>query len=235
MENKTAWEKYKAKDLKELERVNEGYKKFLDDGKTERECVKQTIAMAKAAGYTAVVRPAPTWRAFLRQRMRWAGKAPHYTDPDILRCGALIVAANLLQLLCPLDKLDVCTVLATDLGEMDAVCAVPAADDDHRVAGCRNSCRFLLPRKRSKAYCIRYFCICTSFFYDFTTFVKIIAGLRGLHHHCYRFFPKSGIFFQKSLHFRGIFKDLVLSAPAADGLHLRVLPHADDEHEAPLF
>ena len=51
MENKTAWEKYKAKDLKELERVNEGYKKFLDDGKTERECVKQTIAMAKAAGY----------------------------------------------------------------------------------------------------------------------------------------------------------------------------------------
>ena len=51
MENKTAWEKYKAKDLKELELVNEGYKKFLDDGKTERECVKQTIAMAKAAGY----------------------------------------------------------------------------------------------------------------------------------------------------------------------------------------
>ena len=34
--------------------------------------------------------------------MRWAGKAPQYTDPDILRCGALIVAANLLQLLCPL-------------------------------------------------------------------------------------------------------------------------------------
>ena len=51
MENKTAWGKYKAKDLKELERVNEGYKKFLDEGKTERECVKETIAMAKAAGY----------------------------------------------------------------------------------------------------------------------------------------------------------------------------------------
>ncbi len=51
--------------------------------------------------YTAVVRPAPTWRAFLRQRMRWAGKASKYTDPDILRCGALVLAANLLQLLCP--------------------------------------------------------------------------------------------------------------------------------------
>ena len=61
-----------------------------------------TIAVIDEPDYTAVVRPAPTWRAFFRQRMRWAGKAPHYTDPDILRCGALIVAANILQLLCPL-------------------------------------------------------------------------------------------------------------------------------------
>ena len=60
------------------------------------------IAVIDEPDYTAVVRPAPTWRAFFRQRMRWAGKAPKYTDPDILRCGALIVAANLLQLLCPL-------------------------------------------------------------------------------------------------------------------------------------
>ncbi|MCR5505205.1 MAG: glycosyltransferase, partial [Elusimicrobiaceae bacterium] len=59
------------------------------------------IAVIDAPDFTAVVRPAPTWRAFLRQRMRWAGKAPKYTDPDILRCGALIVAANLLQILCP--------------------------------------------------------------------------------------------------------------------------------------
>ena len=60
------------------------------------------IAVIDEPDFTAVVRPAPTWRAFFRQRMRWAGKAPKYTDPDILRCGALIVAANLLQLLCPL-------------------------------------------------------------------------------------------------------------------------------------
>ena len=60
------------------------------------------IAVIDEPDYTAVVRPAPTWRAFFRQRMRWAGKAPHYTDPDILRCGALVVAANLLQLICPL-------------------------------------------------------------------------------------------------------------------------------------
>ena len=60
------------------------------------------IAVIDEQDFTAVVRPAPTWSAFFRQRMRWAGKAPKYTDPDILRCGALVVAANLLQLLCPL-------------------------------------------------------------------------------------------------------------------------------------
>ena len=60
------------------------------------------VAVIDEPDYTAVVRPAPTWRAFFRQRMRWAGKAPHYTDPDILRCGALVAAANLLQLICPL-------------------------------------------------------------------------------------------------------------------------------------
>ena len=54
MENKSAWKKYKAKDLKELDRVCEGYKDFLDNGKTERECVKQTIAMAEKAGYRAL-------------------------------------------------------------------------------------------------------------------------------------------------------------------------------------
>ena len=49
--------------------------------------------------FTAIVRPQTTWKAFLRQRMRWAGKAPKYTDPDIRRYGALIVAANIAQLL----------------------------------------------------------------------------------------------------------------------------------------
>ena len=51
--------------------------------------------------YTAIVRPQTSWRAFFRQRMRWAGKAPHYTDRDIIRCGRLVVLANILQLLCP--------------------------------------------------------------------------------------------------------------------------------------
>ena len=59
------------------------------------------IAVMDESDYTAVVRPVTSWRAFFRQRMRWAGKAPKYTDPEILRCGAFIVAVNLLQLLFP--------------------------------------------------------------------------------------------------------------------------------------
>lgn len=49
--------------------------------------------------YTAIVRPATNWRAFWRQRMRWAGKAPLYTDKDILDYGKFIVVANVLQIL----------------------------------------------------------------------------------------------------------------------------------------
>ena len=52
--------------------------------------------------YTALVYAQPTWRAFLKQRMRWAGKAPAYTDKDIRRVGAIVLAANMLQIFCPL-------------------------------------------------------------------------------------------------------------------------------------
>ena len=59
------------------------------------------IEVIDAPDYTAVVRPLTSWRALWRQRMRWAGKAPHYTDRDIRRCGAWVGALNLLQVVCP--------------------------------------------------------------------------------------------------------------------------------------
>ena len=61
-----------------------------------------SIGVIDTPDFTAVVRPQTSWRAFFRQRMRWAGKAPHYTDRDIIRCGRLVVLANFLQVLCPL-------------------------------------------------------------------------------------------------------------------------------------
>lgn len=51
MERKNAWENYEEADLKELEEINSAYRRFLDIGKTERECVTETIRIAKEAGY----------------------------------------------------------------------------------------------------------------------------------------------------------------------------------------
>ncbi len=66
------------------------------------EAVKRkgyTVGVIDEEEYTAVVRPMTNWKAFWRQRMRWAGKAPHYTDKDILDYGKFIVVANVLQIL----------------------------------------------------------------------------------------------------------------------------------------
>ena len=51
MERKNAWLTYDEAQLEELKRLNEGYKDFLSKGKTERECVKIAVQMAKEAGY----------------------------------------------------------------------------------------------------------------------------------------------------------------------------------------
>lgn len=51
MERKNLWEVYSKEQLQELEKVNEEYKTYLDKGKTERECVREAIRMAKENGY----------------------------------------------------------------------------------------------------------------------------------------------------------------------------------------
>lgn len=51
MERKNAWKDYTKKEIKEMEKLNQDYRKFLDQGKTERECVKTAVAMAEKAGY----------------------------------------------------------------------------------------------------------------------------------------------------------------------------------------
>ncbi|MCR5701443.1 MAG: aminopeptidase [Lachnospiraceae bacterium] len=54
MERRNAWKDYDKKDIKELEQLCKGYRKFLDNGKTERECVKELVKMAEGAGYVDV-------------------------------------------------------------------------------------------------------------------------------------------------------------------------------------
>lgn len=51
MERKNAWKDYDKKELKELEKLCKDYRHFLDEGKTERECVKALVKMARENGY----------------------------------------------------------------------------------------------------------------------------------------------------------------------------------------
>lgn len=51
MERRNAWKDYAKKELKEMEKLCEDYRHFLDDGKTERECVSQSVRIAEQAGY----------------------------------------------------------------------------------------------------------------------------------------------------------------------------------------
>lgn len=48
---KNAWETYTEKDLKKLEKVCAEYREFLDNGKTERECVDTIVNTIEAEGY----------------------------------------------------------------------------------------------------------------------------------------------------------------------------------------
>ena len=51
MERKNAWKNYDEQQLAGLEALAREYRKFLDNGKTERECVSGSVKLAKAAGY----------------------------------------------------------------------------------------------------------------------------------------------------------------------------------------
>ena len=51
MELKTVWEKYNENDLKELDVFTEDYRAFLSKAKTEREFVKEAVALIEANGF----------------------------------------------------------------------------------------------------------------------------------------------------------------------------------------
>ena len=63
MERKNAWAKYDEQGLARIEAFAKGYCAFLDAGKTERECVAQAVAAAKAAGFEDLLEAAKTGRA----------------------------------------------------------------------------------------------------------------------------------------------------------------------------
>ena len=51
MERKNAWKTYDVQALEALEKTAKAYRAYLDNGKTERECVNETVIMAEKSGY----------------------------------------------------------------------------------------------------------------------------------------------------------------------------------------
>ena len=73
MERRNAWFEYTEAEEKELEKVNASYREFLNNGKTERECVKEIIRQAEAAVKAAL---GEGIAADLRERIRKDQIAP---------------------------------------------------------------------------------------------------------------------------------------------------------------
>ena len=51
MERRNAWKTYTQEQLKELDQINDRYKVCLDEGKTERECIRLTVKEIEKHGY----------------------------------------------------------------------------------------------------------------------------------------------------------------------------------------
>ena len=51
MKRKQAWTLYKKEEETAIEELCSGYRRFLDAGKTERECIKEAVRLAKKKGY----------------------------------------------------------------------------------------------------------------------------------------------------------------------------------------
>ena len=75
---KNAWQQYSPEDMKALEAFAQDYRKFIDGGKTERECVKEAVAEAEAKGFRSlddVIRSGETVKPGDRIYCAWMKKS----------------------------------------------------------------------------------------------------------------------------------------------------------------
>lgn len=78
MLKKSAWEKYDGKQLKKLEKLCREYREFLDEAKTERECVDAVVNMVEKEGYReleSVVRAGESLRKGDKVYSVWMNKS----------------------------------------------------------------------------------------------------------------------------------------------------------------
>ncbi len=57
LQGKLAWDRMEEKERKEVLRFAEGYKRFLDRAKTEREAVREILEAARKAGFRELSHP----------------------------------------------------------------------------------------------------------------------------------------------------------------------------------
>ena len=84
MERPNAWKTYKKTELKNVEKLSDAYKAFLDAGKTERECAAFAIRELEKAGYI------PLEKAMAEGRKLKAGERIAIRDGDLQTGGSAI-------------------------------------------------------------------------------------------------------------------------------------------------
>ena len=94
--DKTLWEIYTDEQLQELENLTDDYKKFLDTGKTERECVTEIIRRAQEAGYRNL-QDMKTLKAGDKVYIPWMNKsiALYNIGTEPLEAGMNILGAHI--------------------------------------------------------------------------------------------------------------------------------------------
>ncbi|MBQ7919767.1 MAG: aminopeptidase [Lachnospiraceae bacterium] len=100
MEKKNLWENYSKKQLKELEALNADYRKFLDEGKTERECIDVIVNTIEAAGYReleGIIKAGETLKAGDKVYSVWMNKsiAMYHIGEQPMSAGMNILGAHI--------------------------------------------------------------------------------------------------------------------------------------------
>ena len=86
MERKYAWHNYDDATMEKVYALSDTYRQFLDNGKTERECVVQAVEFAEAKGYVNLkdIINVPVRQLSLGSRMRLEIAAALLHRPKIL-------------------------------------------------------------------------------------------------------------------------------------------------------
>ena len=118
-QKKNGYDRLQTGELEAIEAYCSGYKQFLDGGKTERECVDRTIALAETAGFRPYVRG---------MELKPGDKAVSYTHLDVYKRQDVVTAGlDTVGMRCPAHAL--CRAILRDA---DVPVAAPSGNTSGR-------------------------------------------------------------------------------------------------------